>query len=119
MDSTSFSQSLIHFTPSLMITLYWIVTAVVFVNGLFSLWYLRRFDEKHHLYWGAIGLMLILVFHKEWWIARALCTLMIVDDSINHFVQVMDVQNGRQPRPDWTPGHKIGVWIMLALGWDK
>lgn len=93
-------------------TFYWVTLAAWFLNGFCSLAYLHRLKEKHHLYWGA-ALALI-----PCWPVRILAYLLVVDDSLNHGVQVLDIQNGKPPRPDWTPGHKLGVWFLKLIGYS-
>jgi len=121
-DSTSLAASIIHFSPATLRGFYWAITAVAFLNGFLCLVRLKRLNEKHHLYWGAVFVVLsglVPMSTVLCWIARLLGTAMIVDDSLNHSMQVVDLTNGKTPRPDWTWGHKIGVWFMLKLGWKS
>lgn len=109
--SPAFRDALIHLSwPNA--TFYWVTLAAWFINGFCSLVYLKRLKEKHHLYWGAILGVL------PWWPIRILGYLLVVDDSIQHSVQVYDVQNGKPPRPDWTPVHKLGVALLKWFGYS-
>lgn len=118
-DSTSLAASIIHFSPATLRGFYWALTAVAFLNGMLCLIRLKRLKEKHHLYWGAILVVLSGLVHGSilMWTLRLLGTEMLVDDSLNHSMQVVDLTNGKTPRPDWTWDHKIGTWIMLKIGW--
>jgi len=93
------------------VALYWVNLIGWVLNGVLALVRLKRLKEVHHLYIGAALACL------PWWWARVLGVVLVIDDSIQHSVQVTDLDNGKTPRPDWTPVHKIGVWLLKLVGY--
>lgn len=90
---------------------YWVTSVALFLNGILSLYRLHRLREKHHLYLGA------LLCWVPFWPVRIFAWLNLLDDSVQHLVQAQDLEDGRTPRPDWTPGHKFYVFLATTFGY--
>lgn len=89
--------------------LYWWAYAIGALVGLTSLSRLRRLGELHHLYYGlALGAL-------PWWPVRLLGLALVADDAMQHLVQAQDVAYGLPPRPDWSPLHRLYVWLVRRV----
>lgn len=62
-----------------------------------------------------LALLALFAFLVPPIVGQIFALAMVIDDALNHALQVLDESNGRPARPDWTPIHKIGAWVELHL----
>lgn len=89
--------------------LYWWAFASLALAGTAALLQLRRLREWHHLYYG------IVLGALPWWPARLVGLVLLADDAVQHLAQAQDVAYGLPPRPDWSPIHRLYVWLVRRI----
>jgi hypothetical protein len=85
---------------------YWLIYALMTGLLLSSLWRIHRLREwDHHGYYG------IVLAAMPWTWVRVVGMVLLFDDTLQHFVEAMDLENGRPVRSDWSPIHRLYVTV--------
>ena len=103
------NYGLIKLDKATLLTLYWLFWALSLAELLIQLLRLGRLRELHHGYYGAVLAVL------PWWPLRILGMYLLLDDVWQHWVEALDIEDGRVPRPDFSPVHRLYLWLYRKL----